>query len=75
MLRASPGPTDTLVELVRVTLLAPMVFVLALMHAKHVPTGNTGGQKLAIHYARQRAAHCQACVERSRYRVRATYKK
>lgn len=46
------GATATLVKLVRVTLLAPMVFVLALMHAKHVPTGNTGEQKLAIHYAR-----------------------
>ena len=46
------GATATLVKLVRVTLLAPMVFVLALMHAKHMPNGNAGNQKLAIHYAR-----------------------
>jgi len=46
------GTTATLVKLVRVTLLAPMVFVLAIMHAKHVPAGNTGAQKLAVHYAR-----------------------
>jgi len=46
------GATATLVKLVRVTLLAPMVFVLALLHARHVPTGNTRDRKLAVHYAR-----------------------
>jgi len=46
------GATATLVKLVRVTLLAPMVFVLALTHAKHVLAGNNTDQKLAVHYAR-----------------------
>ncbi len=46
------GATATLVKLVRVTLLAPLVFVLAIMHAKQSPADAKGTQKLAIHYAR-----------------------
>jgi len=46
------GATATLVKLVRVTLLAPLVFVLAIVHAKQSPADAKGAPTLAIHYAR-----------------------
>jgi uncharacterized integral membrane protein (TIGR00698 family) len=44
------GTLATLVKLVRVTFLAPMVFVLALLHAKR--TTGSDGDKLTVHYTR-----------------------
>ncbi len=47
------GAIATLVKLVRVTFLAPIVFVMALLYAKHhaAPTNGAKGA-LAVHYAR-----------------------
>jgi len=53
------GATATLVKLVRVTMLAPLVFILAMMHARQhrvdggdVAGGVKGGDRIAVHYAR-----------------------
>lgn len=46
------GTLATLVKLVRVALLAPMVFVLALLYARHRRSGAPGEGGMTIHYAR-----------------------
>ncbi|MEK6676191.1 MAG: putative sulfate exporter family transporter [Planctomycetota bacterium] len=46
------GAVATLVKLVRVTLLAPLVFVLALIHSKHTTESESSSRALSVHYAR-----------------------
>jgi len=46
------GAVATLVKLVRVTMLAPMVFVLALIHSRHTASHPRGNEGPVIHYAR-----------------------
>ncbi len=46
------GTLATLVKLVRVTMLAPLVFILAVMYAKHHTTESTANHKLTVRYAR-----------------------
>ncbi len=46
------GTLATLVKLIRVTLLAPMVFLLALHHARNRLGDNDGATRLNVHYAR-----------------------
>jgi uncharacterized integral membrane protein (TIGR00698 family) len=46
------GTLATLVKLVRVTLLAPLVFVLALIAARHRAAPSRSGDRVIVHYAR-----------------------
>ncbi len=46
------GTLATLVKLMRVTFLAPMVFLLALLHARQRLGDNTSRARLNVHYAR-----------------------
>ncbi len=46
------GTLATLVKLVRVTMLAPLVFVLAIMYAKHHAGESNGNTRLTVRYAR-----------------------
>ncbi len=46
------GTLATVVKLVRVALLAPMLFILAMLHAKHHLADSTSKRKLTVHYAR-----------------------
>lgn len=46
------GTLATLIKLVRVTMLAPLVFVLALLYARHHNTEAAPGDKLTVRYAR-----------------------
>lgn len=46
------GSLATLVKLVRVTLLAPLVFVLALVYARNRATTGQSGRHVLVHYAR-----------------------
>ncbi len=49
---ADAGTMATLVKLVRVAFLAPMVFALAVVHARHRGVGASGDGGLTVHYAR-----------------------
>lgn len=46
------GTLATLVKLVRVTMLAPLVFVLAILYARHHATGSNQESKVTVRYAR-----------------------
>lgn len=46
------GTLATLVKLVRVAMLAPLVFVLALIYVRHHATPEQGGRRFIVHYAR-----------------------
>ncbi len=46
------GAMATLIKLVRVTLMAPLVFVLAMIHSHRAGTNQNSGNGLVIHYAR-----------------------
>jgi uncharacterized integral membrane protein (TIGR00698 family) len=46
------GALATLVKLVRVALLAPMLFVMALVYARHHLSPGEGGHRVIVHYAR-----------------------
>jgi uncharacterized integral membrane protein (TIGR00698 family) len=46
------GAVATIVKLARVTMLAPLVFVLAILHSRHRAAGNLPDDGLAIRYAR-----------------------
>lgn len=46
------GTLATLVKLVRVALLAPVVFVLAMLHARHRSSHGATNGELAVHYTR-----------------------
>lgn len=49
---AEAGTLATLVKLVRVTMLAPLVFVLAVLYAKHHQGESSGDGRLTVRYAR-----------------------